>query len=382
MTNRQIQPVRNRDIQIIRQARPRSVWGQVWNVTLQPTGFFLALPQAPSSSRQWFWVAILILALNGFSAVRQEAIRNGSGGSSDPAFAADSSFSDPSSGGFSAIPGGISAQPSIPSGPPVDFGPPTDSGSESGGSDVSSSWVTALISASTILVGWFILAIILCEVPLFNGVRPTFGQNLQIAIWTTVPLGVMAGLQVIYIAAAGQVGAEGISGLLTLWKGYDDLSPFLRSVLLSLTSHLTVFWVWTLVLIYIGARQALNGKVWSSALVVVIWALVVIMVPVATGAISAPEAAVEPLPEPIVLPDSNAPLGEGEVTPLADEFDVFPTIDPADMDATLGTPLALPAGSGVVTTVESEAPSLNSIVTEIPSNSQPTSEDAEPTALP
>ena len=81
MTNRQIQPVRNRDLQIIRQARPRSVLGQVWSVALQPNNFFLALPEATSNGRQWFWVAVLILALNGFSAVRQDALANGGGSS-------------------------------------------------------------------------------------------------------------------------------------------------------------------------------------------------------------------------------------------------------------------------------------------------------------
>src|SRR6476469_11208201 len=100
MSNRQIQPVRNRDIQVIRQARPRGVLGQVWSVTLQPNNFVLALPQAPSSSRQWFWVAILILALNGFSAVRQEALASGAGGGDI------APITQNSPGDFSSNPGG------------------------------------------------------------------------------------------------------------------------------------------------------------------------------------------------------------------------------------------------------------------------------------
>lgn len=329
MSNRQIQPVRNRDVQIIRQARPRSLWGQVWNVALQPNTFFLALPQTPTHSRQWFWVAILILALNGFSAVRQESILSGAGSSADP-FSQSTDFSggDFSSGG----PGGGLTQPGgFPGGLPSDFGTPPDTGSPTSGSDVSSTWVTALISATTILIGWFVLALILCEVPLFNGVRPNYGQNLQIAIWTTVPLGVMAGLQVIYIAATGTVGASGVSGLLEVWKGYNDLSPLMRSIVLSLTSRLTIFWIWSLVLIFIGARQALNGKVWAVLLVVIIWVAVVVMVPVITGSIKAPEVPVEPLPDPIFLPEDPfaSPTDDTGI------FDGEPLEQPEDLSATL-----------------------------------------------
>lgn len=349
MSNRQIQPVRNRDL-IIRQARPRSLWGQVWNVALQPNTFFLALPQAPTSSRQWFWVAVLILALNGFSAVRQDAIASGGDGASDPSVSQGGDFSG--GGGFSMIPGGaISAQPG---GVPPDFGSIPDGGSSGSGSDVSSTWVTALISGTTILLGWFVLALILCEVPLFNGVRPNYGQNLQIAIWTTVPIGIMAGLQVIYIAATGAVGAPGISGLLPLWKGYDELSPLLRSILLSLTSRLTVFWIWSLILIFIGARQALNGKVWAVLLVVVIWVSVVVMVPVVTGSITAPEVAVEPLPDPIVLPEADLSIFEGEqqeeaIDDLSGAGDTETTPEPEITNPIFATPVEPPA----IITIES-----------------------------
>ncbi len=349
MTNRQIQPVRNRDIQIIRQARPRSVLGQVWSVALQPNNFFLALPQAPSSSRQWFWVALLILALNGFSAVRQEALANGTGGGGDIA-----PITQDNPGAFPISPGGgISTQPGgFPGGAGVDLGSgvPTDTGGAP--SDITSTWVTALISATTILVGWFVLALILCEVPLFNGVRPSFSQNLQIAIWTTVPLGVMAGLQVIYLAAGGKVGAGGISGLLDYWKSYNDLSPIIRSILLSLTSRLTVFWVWSLVLIYIGGRMALNGKSWAVALVVVVWVLILVFIPVLTGAISAPVVTNNALPEPIVLPSDSSIAPETTLS----EGDLFSTLVPDNSDnSQLITPLALPAGSGIMSTREGKS---------------------------
>ena len=341
MSNRQIQPVRSRDIQIIRQARPRSLWGQVWTVALQPNNFFLALPQAPSSSRQWFWVAVLILALNGFSAVRQESLASGLGGGSSAPPITQNNPSDFSSqpGGFSSVPGGF---PSSPGGD-IGTGIPTDSGATS---DISSTWVTALISATTILVGWFVLALILCEVPLFNGVRPSFSQNLQIAIWTTVPLGIMAGLQVIYFAAGGNVGAGGISGLLDYWKGYNDLSPIIRSILLSLTSRLTLFWIWTLVLIYIGGRNALNGKAWAVALVVVVWVLILVFVPVLTGSITAPTVVSNELPEQIMLPEDNGGAILPETTP--GESDLLGTAVPNSGDNSgLDLSPTLPAESNI-----------------------------------
>jgi hypothetical protein len=357
MTNRQIQPVRGRDIQIIRQARPRSLWGQVWNVALQPNTFFLALPQAPSSSRQWFWVAVLILALNGFSAVRQADLASGGGGSTAaPIIQQPSDFSGQGglSGGGAIQPGGFPGA-SVP-----DLGavPSTDSSGST--SDISSTWVTALISATTILVGWFILAVILCEVPLFNGVRPSFNTNLQIAIWTTVPLGIMAGIQVIYMAGGGRITADGISGLLAHWKGYDELSPFIRSVLLSLTSRLTIFWLWSLVLIYIGGRNALNGRVWAVALVVVIWVLILVFVPVLTGAIAAPSVANSEMPEPITLPSDSGISPEATLS----EADAFSTLLPsagggdigADVTSEPNNDEVLPTleGGGDVATLEGD----------------------------
>ncbi len=347
MTNRQIQPVRSRDIQIIRQARPRSLWGQVWNVALQPNTFFLALPQAPSSSRQWFWVAVLILALNGFSAVRQADLAAGGDTTAAPIVQQPSDFSGQGglSGGGAIQPGGFPGA----NVPDLGAAPPTDSSGST--SDISSTWVTALISATTILVGWFILAMILCEVPLFNGMRPSFSTNLQIAIWTTVPLGIMAGLQVIYMAGGGRITADGISGLLAHWKSYETLSPFMRSVLLSLTSRLTVFWVWSLVLIYIGGRNTLNGKIWAVALVVVIWVLILVFVPVLTGSVTAPSAANADMPEPITLP------GDGGISPEAtlSEADLFSTLLPSSGGSDLGSDVTPEPGGEVLSTPEGSA---------------------------
>ncbi|MBL8119689.1 MAG: YIP1 family protein [Anaerolineae bacterium] len=311
---RQIQPVRNRDIQIIRQGRPRSLWGQVWTLALQPNNFFLALPQTASSARQWFWVAVLILALNGMAAVRQEALKSGNGDSGSAPPVSDFGGVSGPSGMMTNITGGgggMLIQPDM--GPAPDFGGPSVSENPAT-NDVSSTWVTALISGSHIILGWFVLALFLCEIPLFNGVRPSYGQNLQIAIWTTVPLGLMAGLQLIYYAAGGTLGADGVSGLLTLWEGYSNLPAFVQSVLLSLTSRVTLFWIWTLVLVYIGGRTALEGKWWAVMIVVVAWVIVLAVMPVVTGAVAAP-------PQPETNLPSDPMMGGEMFVPDGGAFD-------------------------------------------------------------
>ncbi len=316
MANRQIQPVRNRDYAIIRQPRPRGVMSQVMTVALQPTYFFRTLPNA-SDTRQWFWVAALILILVGLSAVRQESLQSSGGTDNFTPPIIDSpspGIERPGDGGF---PGAFPGDPgSVP--PPVTPGAQTD---------ISSTWTTALISGSHIILGWLILAVLLSEVPLLNGVGPSLGQNLQIAIWTTVPLGVMAGLQLVYFAAGGAPREAGLMGLLNYWEGYKQLPTFVQSLLLSLTSRLTLFWLWTLVLLYIGARNALRGKRWAAWLVIVMWVAVLVVVPVLTGAIAAPEQAannLEPniieqlpeqreIPQDMVLPDVEGSQPEATV---------------------------------------------------------------------
>src|SRR5215470_5262136 len=98
MSDKQIQPVRRRDYQITQRTRPRGLWGQVWMALLQPGYFFRTLPLI-EDSRTWLWAAILILALMGLSAVRQDAILKG---------------------------GNINA-------PPVDISTPPNSGGDGGG---------------------------------------------------------------------------------------------------------------------------------------------------------------------------------------------------------------------------------------------------------
>ena len=273
MNDKQLQPRRARDYALAQPVRQRGLWGQIWMALLQPGQFFRTIP-ALNQTRQWLWVGLLILALVGFSAIRQAAAP-----AADPnAFQVPTDIGQPApnpfGGGDFGIPdGGV---------PPVG----TDTGSTA---NVSTTWTTALLAASSIVLGWFIQTVLLCEVSLLRGFSPRLGRNFQIAIWASLPLGVMAVVQLLYYAAGGSITAAGLSGLVPEIPGYVNFSPYVQAIILSFATQFTLFWLWSLALIYIGARRALQGRWWSSVLVVIAWAVIIVVVPVLTGAIKASE---------------------------------------------------------------------------------------------
>jgi hypothetical protein len=345
MSNRQIQPVRPNGYQLARQVRPRSLWSQIWTITLQPGYFFRTLPAA-SDTRQWFWVGFLILALVGFSAVRQEQVQNSSANALTPAI----DFSTPPGTDFSGAVSPFSSGPLSVKGPsggdiPSTVDTPANTTSPS---SVSATLTTALIAASHILLGWIILSVLLSEVPLFNGTLPSFSQNLQIAIWASVPIGIMAGIQVIYYSAGGGVGRAGLAGLLSVWPTYHDLPDFSRSLVLSLAIRLTIFWVWSLFLIYRGARNALNGKRWAVMAVVAAWVILLVVVPVIVGTVRAeapPENETNVIP--LGIPLDNSPLSQEEPTNgiTSDGFLIVTDEPRSDVESTL-FPESGPASKG------------------------------------
>lgn len=147
-------------------------------------------------------------------------------------------------------------------------------------SGAADSWTTALVAASVVVISWLAQALLLCEVSLLNGKMPQFGLNLRITIWSSLPLGLMALLQLIYYAAGGLSGAPGISGVLTIQPFYMEQSATVQALLLALASQLTLFWLWNLALLYLGGRHALNGKRLAALLVIVAWVLLLILIPV------------------------------------------------------------------------------------------------------
>jgi hypothetical protein len=270
--------------------RPRSLWGNLTSVLLQPVSFFRSFPAA----RQWVWVALLILIAFGFSAVHQ------------PTPVSDAS----------SLPTDLSAQPISPSGDfggggeggfiqPSDPGIPADATSAP---DVSKTVMAALLAAGGVLLGWLIQALVLCEVPMINGKRPSLGHNLQIAVWASVPLALMLVIQQIYFAIGGTPGQVGVSLLLERWSGFASLPTFSQAFLTTLATNFTLFWLWNLVLIYLGGRYALNGRRAAVALVVVMWVIVGTLLPTLT----APSKSETVLPPELSL---SAPNGTEEVMP-------------------------------------------------------------------
>jgi hypothetical protein len=168
--------------------------------------------------------------------------------------------------------------------------------------------MSALLAAGGVILGWLIQSFMLCEVPMINGKRPSMGRNLQIAVWASLPLALMLVVQQIYFAIGGKPGQVGLSLLLQRWEGFAALPIFSQTVLMTLATNFTLFWLWNLVLVYFGGRYALNGKRAAVMLVVVMWVIIGAVLP----ALTSPDAAKTPMPEPLSL---NAPNGTEEVMP-------------------------------------------------------------------
>lgn len=323
----QQQPRRDRSFSRAESTRSRGLWGQIWMALLQPGVFFRGLREA-DHTRQWLWAGVVILALIGFSAVRQAAL---SGPAAPPEFPTADLSVDPGflDGGSGPVPSGP-----LPGGPPANVGGPTS---------VSTDWSTALLAGSNIVLGWFIQAFLLSEVSLFQGYAPRLGRNFRIAVWASLPLALMAAVQLLFIAAGGSISGAGVSGLVSSLPGYDSWMPFVRTLALSLFSHLTFFWLWSLALLYTGARRALDGRWWSSALVVIAWVLVLVIVPVLSGAISVPEDETN-----LIMDEAGLPPGFLESILSPEEMQSFSEIDPSaiEPDDPASAPLDEPVEAG------------------------------------
>lgn len=249
----------------------RGFIAQISAVLLQPGAFFTALPDL-SATRQWVAVAALLMLLLGASAVRQAEQPASTGAIDGPSMGFESS------GMGGPIPGDFGA-------PPPDMGVPGGAPAPGAGADPSQTLSTALVAAAGLLLAWAIQMLLLSEVSLFNGQAPSLSRNFHIAIWASVPLGLMAALQLAYYAAGGKVGQPGISGIIAEQQFFMEQSAIVQNLLWSAASQLTLFGVWSAILLYVGARRALAGRWYASLLVVIAWAFVLVVTPVLTGAI-------------------------------------------------------------------------------------------------
>lgn len=295
--------------------RPRSMIGNVSAVLLQPVVFFRSLPV----SRHWLWVGLLMLIITGFSAVHQPALEEDTippGEAPAIVLPPDASIS----GGMSGIEGGFVASNSPGMGQSATPAP-----------DVSKTVMTALLAATGVLITWFIQALVLSEISLINGTRPSFGLNLQIAIWASVPLALMLVIQQLYFAAGGKPGMMGFSLVLERWAAFRTLPAFSQAVLTTLASNFTLFWLWNLGLLYIGGRVALGGKRAAVTLVIVAWVLIGALVPALSSidkpaptaedvqSVTMPESTEEATPDlqvepPMTTPDKPASESESEAS--------------------------------------------------------------------
>jgi hypothetical protein len=281
-------------------APSRGVVGHIFAVLLQPVAFFRRLP----TTRHWLLVAFLLLVLVAAADVRRP----------QPDASADipTDFGSIPPGGFD--PSAPALDPSLGGGFPPNTGIPPDIGV--GGSDapdISQTTVTGLIAAGGILLAWAIQSLILAEVSLLNGEAPKLARNLQIAVWASVPLGVMALAQLIFYALGGSGGQIGITALLARWEGYAALPTFSQSLLHSLAQQATLFWFWSAILVYTGARQALRGRWWAAALAVVIWIVLAALLPVLTGAV-----------EPMDISSDDAPAETFTIEGMPSEMGEMP----------------------------------------------------------
>ncbi|MCC6617108.1 MAG: hypothetical protein IT320_26785 [Anaerolineae bacterium] len=144
-------------------------------------------------------------------------------------------------------------------------------------------WATALVAIARVVFTWILQAILLSEVSLFNGIAPQWGLNWRVAVWASLPLGFMAALQMLYRSGGGVIGEPGLAGFLPELPWFETLPMLLQQILRALSSNLTLFWLWHLLLLYLGARFALKGRTWAAILVVVMWVIIVVMLPVITN---------------------------------------------------------------------------------------------------
>lgn len=284
-----------------RNGRSRSLISQITTVLLQPTYFFRTLP----TTSQWVWIALLILMLVGLSAVRQP----------QPETADTQSGINLEMPPVMGEPGGVAGpggmiQIDPRGGVPL---PPEGGDTAAPSQDISETTMTAMLAAGSIVLSWLIQAVILSEVTLLNGTAPRIGRNLQIAVWASVPLGLMAAFQLVYYAAGGQGGAMGLSLLLEDWTWYQAQSDFTKAVIYSFVSRTTLFWLWSLVLLYLGARHGLRGHSIAAQIAVLAIVIVVVMLPVLTGAVDVPQPEAEKPAQTTSVQEGSIPEG---FTPL------------------------------------------------------------------
>jgi hypothetical protein len=291
----------------------RGLLGQVSTIVFQPAKFFAEMPRI-QDNRQWAWIGLFILIILGLNVVQQNDINT----DSSPDVGFNDPFSDPMMMGGMAMDMMATGDPFMSG----DMG--ILDGTSTGGNGVSTStkWEMGLVAGAGMVFIWFAQAFVLSQVSLFKGKAPIWSDNLQIVIWSAIPLGLMALFQMFFRWTGGEIGQSGLSGLLIQTSFYQSANPFLQAVLHALASNLTLFWVWSMILIYVGARHVLHGQPIPSILAVVMWVVLMTTVP---AIINPPETEAELSTDS--MGDFGGDFGAFEEFPfdagMDDEFEPF-----------------------------------------------------------
>jgi hypothetical protein len=216
----------------------RGFMGMIGLLLLHPRQFFRQMESV--SSKHTLLVTFIILVLLSFSAIRQTPVAMES-------LAMGEEMSDSTE--FSSV-----AQ-----------------------SDPSQSWMTGLTAAGIQVVYWLGLAVILSEVSLFNGKAPQFGRNVRIAVWASLPLAVMAAVQMLFLTGGGSIGAAGFTGFLDEWQGYSEMNSYLQLAVRAVASQINLFSFWSAFLLYSGARDGLKGKRLPVGLALAMWLSILVL---------------------------------------------------------------------------------------------------------
>jgi hypothetical protein len=324
-TTSAIQPAAPPAINVYQARRARGFFTNLIALLLQPGLFFRTFP----SNTQWVIVALLILLVTGIQAVRQPGANDaGTDVFIPPVVEA------PIDNGGSVIGGGGAFSVVPPPGFAADGGSGVPGGDAGSSAAVRDTTTTAILAAGTFVIAWLIQAVVLLLVPLLRGRPGNTGRNLQIAVWASVPLGLMILFRLIYFESGGAPESPGLSALIEGWTDFAALSPFVQQIVYRVLSSLTLFWLWNIVLFYLGARFALNGRVWAAFLVTLMWLILAITIPVVTGNVTVPTAQASD-DAPVILDPLMQMIPEGDFNLTPDvsgsealQFEVLPETAP------------------------------------------------------
>lgn len=118
---------------------------------------------------------------------------------------------------------------------------------------------------------------------MLNGYAPNLGRSFQLAVWASLPFALMLIVRQLNFAAGGTGGSTGLSLLTSLWTDYSKQGELVQRIVSTFLSNITLFWVWNLLLLYIGARYVLNGNRLSVLLVMIAWIAVSSIAPALIG---------------------------------------------------------------------------------------------------